>query len=176
MTRLFSILSIMVVMLCALASPSPGKQPAKEVLDSLNTAMETVIFSTQDPTNSDIEQWQNSYQFAVRGNRFIITYRLEVTYLKGEEIKDHYIETGTYSAALDLLSHTGISPFFKINNVVISCNNEAKCFTQDYSGEYHKKGKITNSARTKSLHKIGLILPEGLIEPTIDLLQELLQP
>jgi hypothetical protein len=112
----------------------------------------------------------------VRGNHFIITYRLDNTFLKGETISDQYIETGTYSARLDLLSHADISPSKQMTYITIACNEEAKCFTREYSGEYKQKGKSTAREDTKSLNRIGLILPEDLIEPTMDLLQKLFQP
>ena len=176
MNRVFYILSVMVMMHCAIASPSLGKQPAQEALSSLNNSLKKVAYSTQNPRNNYIEKWQNSYQFAVRDNHFIITYRLDNTFLKGETISDQYIETGTYSAPLTMLSRAGISPSPQMMHIAIACNEEAKCFTREYSGEYKQKGKITASQNTKFLNKIGLILPEDLIGPTIDLLQELLQP
>ena len=176
MNRVIYILSVMVMMHCSIASPSLGKQPAQEALSSLNSTLETVSYSTQNPRNNYIEKWNNSYQFAVRGNRFIITYRLDNTFLKGETISDQYIETGTYSAPLAMLINADISPSPQMIHLAISCNEEAKCFTQKYSGEYTQKNKSTKSDRTKSLNRIGLILPEDLIEPTMDLLQELFQP
>jgi len=176
MNRVIYILLAMFIVLCSTASPTRAKQPGQETLSSLNTILETVSYSTQNPRNSNIEKWNNSYQFAVRGNHFIITYRLDNTFLKGDKIQDHYIETGTYSAPLDLLFNAEISPSPQMINLAISCNQGAKCFTQKYSGEYTQKNKSTKSDRTKSLNKIGLILPEDLIEPTMDLLQEFFQP
>ena len=176
MNRVFYILSVMVMMHFSIASTSHGKQPAKDILSSLNSTLETVSYSTQDPRSSDIEKWNNSYQFAVRGNHFIITYRLDNTFLKGEKMMDQYIETGTYSAPLDLLSNASVSPSSQMTYITIACNDEAKCFTREYSGEYKQKGKSTAREDTKSLNRIGLILPEDLIEPTMNLLQELLQP
>ena len=176
MNRAFYILSFMVIMHCSIASPSHGKQPAQEILSSLNSTLETVSYSTQNPRNNYIEKWNNSYQLVVRGNHLIITYRLDNNFFKGETLSDQYIETGTYSAPLTMLSHTEIYPSKQMMQLVITCNEETECFTQEYTGEYEQKGKITASGNTKLLNKIGLILPEDLIEPTIDLLQELLQP
>lgn len=176
MNRISYILSILVMMHCSIASPTFGKQPAQEVVRSLNSTLQKVDYSLENPQNSDIEKWDNSYQFAVKDNQLIITYRLDNIFLKGEKIQDHYIETGIYSAPLAMLSHAGISPSPQMTHIVIACNEEAKCFTREYSGEYEKKGKITASGNTQLLNKIGLILPENLIGPMINLLQELFQP
>jgi hypothetical protein len=176
MNRTIYILLVMTMVLCSTALPTRAKQSAQEILSSLNSTLQTVAFSTQNPRNNHIENWNNSYQFEVRDNSFIITYRLENTFFKGEEMQDDYIETGTYSAPLDLLSHAEISPSSQMLDIAIICNDEAECFTQESSGQYDQKGKITASTDLKSLHRINLHLPEDLIEPTIGLLQELLYP
>lgn len=176
MNRAFYILSVMVMMHFSIASPCLGEQPAQEVLNSLNTTLETVGYSTENPNNNAIENWNNSYQFAVTDNHFIITYRLDNTFIKDEEMQDHYIETGTYSALLTTLSYAEISPSPHMMYIAIACNEEATCFTQEYSGEYEQKDKITASEGSKSLDRINLHLPEDLIEPTIYLLKELLYP
>lgn len=176
MNRVIYIILVMTMVLCSTALPTRAKQSEQEVLSSLNNTLQIVDYSTLNPRNSNIEKWNNSYQFAVSGNHFIITYRLNNTFLKGEKMQDRYIETGTYTAPLDLLSHAEIFPSPKMLHIAIACNEEAKCFTQEYSGEYEQKGKITASEDTKSLNRINLDLPEDLIEPTIDLLKELLYP
>ena len=176
MNRIFYILSVMVMMHCAVASPSLGKQSSQEILSSLNTTLETVSYSTQDPRSNFIDEWNNSYQFTVKGNQFIITYRTENTLFKGAERQSHDVEAGTYRASLDLLSNASVSPFSQTLGIAIICNDEAKCFTQESSGQYEHKGKITPSKYSKSSHRINLNLPEDLIGPTIDLLQDLLYP
>jgi hypothetical protein len=176
MKRKFFILSVLVMMHCALASPSLGKQSSQEILNSLNTTLAPLSFATQDPRSNFIDEWNNSYQFAVKGNQFIITYRLENTLFKGAEWKSHYIETGTYSASLDLLSNASVLPFSQTLGIAIICNEKEKCFTQESSGQYEHKGKISPNKFSKSSHRINLMLPEDLIGPTIDLLQDLLYP
>jgi len=176
MNRKFFILSVLVMMLCAVASPSLGKQSSQEILSSLNTTLETVSYSWQDPRNSYNENWNNSYQFAVSDNRFIITYRLDVIFFKGEEMLDKYFETGTYSAPLDLLTSAAVFPSSQTVEIAIVCNDKEKCFAQESSGQYEKKGKIALSEDSKRLNRINLHLPEDLMGPTIDLLQDLLYP
>ena len=176
MNRTIYILLVMTLLLCSTALPTRAKQSAQEILSSLNSTLQTVAFSTQNPRNNHIENWNNSYQFEVRENSFIITYQLDNTFLKGVEMQDQYIETGTYSAPLDLLSYAEISPSPQMTDIAIVCNEEAKCFTQESSGQYDQMGKITTSEDLKSLHRINLHLPEDLIEPTIGLLKELLYP
>jgi len=176
MNRTIYILLVMTMVLCSTALPTRAKQSAQEILSSLNSTLQTVAFSTQNPRNNHIENWNNSYQFEVRDNSFIITYRLENTFFKGEEMQDNYIETGTYSAPLDLLTSAAVFPSSQMLDLAIICNGEAECFTQESSGQYDQKGKITTSEDVKSLHRINLHLPEDLIEPTIGLLQELLYP
>ena len=161
---------------CAVASPSLGKQSSQEILNSLNTTLATLSFSTQDPRSNFIDEWNNSYQFALKGNQFIITYRTENTLFKGAERQSHDIETGTYRASLDLLSNASVLPFSQTLGIAIICNEKEKCFTQESSGQYEHKGKITPSKYSKSSHRINLMLPEDLIGPTIDLLQDLLYP
>lgn len=176
MSRVIYILLVMTMVVCSTALPTRAAQSEQEILSSLNTTLETVSYSTQNPRNNFIEQWNNSYQFAVTENHLVITYRLDNTFLKGETLQDHYIETGTYSAPLDLLSNASVSPFSQTLGIAIICNGEAKCFAQESSGEYDQKGKITTSQDTESLHRINLHLPENLIGPTIILLQYLLYP
>jgi hypothetical protein len=166
----------MFILLCVSALPAHAKQSQQEILSSLNTTLATVSYSTQDPRSNFIDEWNNSYQFAVKGNQFIITYRLENTFFKGAERQSHDIETGTYRASLDLLSNASVSPFSQTLGIAIICNDKEKCFTQESSGQYEHKGKITPSEYLKSLHRINLNLPEDLIGPTIDLLQDLLYP
>ena len=96
--------------------------------------------------------------------------------MKGMEMQDKYFETGTYSAPLDLLSNTSVSPFSQTLGIAIICNEKKKCFTQESSGQYERKGKIATNKYSKSSHRINLDLPEDLIGPTIDLLQDLLSP
>ncbi|MGB3647576.1 MAG: hypothetical protein WA992_03450, partial [Desulfobulbales bacterium] len=98
------------------------------------------------------------------------------TLFKGDEMQDHYIETGTYTAPLDLLTNAAVSPSPQMTFIAITCNEEVKCFTQESTGQYDQKGEITTSEDSKSMHRINLHLPEDLIEPTIDLLQGLLYP
>jgi len=174
MNRAICIFSVITGVLCSTALPTRAQQSQQDILNSLNSALQTVAYTTQDPRNSNSEQWNNSYQFAVSDNNLIITYSLDNTLLKGEEIQDHYIETGTYSAPLAMLSDAAISPSPQMSDIAIACNAEAKCFTREYSGQYEQKGKITASGDMQSLNRIGLILPEDLIYPTMDLLQELL--
>ena len=176
MKRKFFILSVLVMMHCAVASPSLGKQSSQEILSSLNTTLETVSYSWQNPRNSYNENWNNSYQFAVSDNRFIITYQEEFIFFKGEEMLDKYSETGTYSAPLDLLSNASVSPFAQTQGIAIICNEKKKCFNQESSGQYEKNGWIAPHNYSKSSHRINLDLPEDLIGPTIDLLQDLLYP
>jgi hypothetical protein len=176
MNRAIYILFIMTMLLCSTASPTRAQQSQQEILSSLNNTLQTVAFSFQNPRNSNIDEWNNSYQFAVQENHFIITYRLENTFFKGEEMQDHYIETGTYSAPLDLLSPASVSPSPQMTHIAIACNEEAKCFTQESTGQYDQKGEITTSEDSKSLSRINLHLPEDLIGPTIDLLKGLFLP
>ena len=176
MNRVSCILLVMTMVLCSTALPTRAEQSKQEVLNSLNSTLQTVVYSTLNPRNNFVDQWQNTYQFAVQNNSLIITYREDNTFLKGETMQDHYIETGTYSAPLDLLSHADISPSSQMLYIAIICNEEAKCFTQESSGEYEQKGKITASEDSKSLNRINLNLPEDLIGPTMDLLKELLYP
>ena len=176
MNRKFFILSVLVMMHCAVASPSLGKQSSQGILNSLNTTLATLSFSTQDPRSNFIDEWNNSYQFAVKGNHLIITYRLENTLFKGMERWSHHSETGTYRASLDLLSNASVSPYAQTLGIAIICNDKEKCFTLEYSVQYEHNGKITSSERSKSSHRINLELPEDLIGPTIDLLQDLLSP
>ena len=84
MNRRIYILLAMIIVLCGTALPIHAQQSAQEILSSLNSTLETVIYSTQNPRNNHIENWNNSYQFAVSDNLFIITYRLDNTFLKGE--------------------------------------------------------------------------------------------
>jgi hypothetical protein len=176
MNRAIYILIVIAIVLCSTALPAGAQQSEQEILNSLNNTLQTVAYSTQNPRNNYIEQWNNSYQFAVTENHLVITYRLENTFFKGEEIQDHYIETGTYSAPLAMLSQAGISSSPQTTQIAIACNEEAACFIREYSGEYEQKGKITTSEDTKFLRSVGLLLPEDLIGSTIDLLQELLYP
>jgi hypothetical protein len=176
MSRRIYILLAMFIVLCGTALPAHAQQSAQEILSSLNTTLESVSYSTQNPRNSSIENWNNSYQFAVIDNRFIITYRLDVTFFKGEEMQDKYFETGTYSAPLDLLTSAAVFPSSQMVDIAIVCSGEAKCFTQEFSGQYEQKGKIALSEDSKLLNRINLHLPEDLIGPTIDLLQNLLYP
>ena len=176
MKRKFFILSVLVMMHCTVASPSLGKQSSQEILNSLNTTLATLSFATQDPRSNFIDEWNNSYQFAVKGNQFIITYRTENTLFKGAERQSHDVEAGTYRASLDMLSNASVSPFSQTLGIAIICNEKEKCFTQDSSGQYEHKGKISPNKFSKSSHRINLMLPEDLIGPTIDLLQDLLYP
>ena len=176
MNRVIYIVLAMFIVLCGTALPAHAKQSQQEILSSLNTTLETVSFSTQDSRSNFIDEWNNSFQFAVEGNQFIITYRLENTLFKGMERRSHLSETGTYRASLDLLSSASISPFAQTLGITIICNDKEKCFTMEYSVQYEQNGKITSSERSKSSHRINLELPEDLIGPTIDLLQELLSP
>ena len=164
------------IVLYGAAFPAYARQSQQEVLGSLNSSLQAAAFSTQNPGSSFVEQWNNSYQFALTENHLTIAYRLENTLSKGGVMQDHYIETGSYGASLAMLSRAGISPAPQMSQIVIACNEESECFTREYSGEYEQKGKITGHSGTKSLKRIGLILPENLIGPTMDLLQELLQP
>jgi len=173
MNRTICIVTVITLALCSTAFPARAQQSQQEILSSLNNTLGTVVFSTQNPRNNFNENWNNSYQFAVTENNFIITYSLDNTFLKGEEVQDHYIETGTYTAPLAMLSQAGISPSPQMN-IAIACNDEVGCFTQEYSGQYEQNGKITPSGETKSVNRIGIILPEDLIGPTINLLKELL--
>jgi len=166
----------MFIVLCGTALPARAKQSQLGILNSLNTTLATLSFATQDPGSNFIEEWNNSYQFAVKGNQFIITYRLENTFFKGAERQSHDIETGTYRASLDLLSNASVSPFSQTLGIAIICNEKEKCFTQESSGQYEHKGKITPNKYSKSSHRINLNLPEDLIGPTIVLLQDLLYP
>ena len=175
MSRRIYILLAMFIVLCGTALPAHAQQSAQEILSSLNSTLETVSYSTQNPRNNFIEQWNNAYQFAVADNHLIITYRLDNNLFRGEELRDHYTETGTYSAPLAMLSQAGISSS-QMTQIAIACNGEAECFTREYSGEYEQNGKITTSGETKSLSSVGLLLPDDLIGPTIDLLQGLLYP
>jgi hypothetical protein len=166
----------MFIVLCGSALPAHAKQSQQEILSYLNTTLETVSYSTQDPRSNLIDEWNNSYHFAVKGNHLIITYRLENTLFKGAERRSHHSETGTYRASLDLLSNASVSPFSQTLGIAIICNDKEKCFTLEFSVQYEQKGKITPSEHSKSSHRINLELPENLIGPTIDLLQDLLYP
>ena len=176
MNRVIYIVLVMAMGICWTALPTRAKQSQQEILDTLNNTLQTLSFSTQDPRSNFIDEWNNSYQFAVKGNHLIITYRLENTFFKGAERQSHDIETGTYRASLDLLSNASVSPFSQTLGIAIICNEKEKCFTQESSGQYEQKGKITPSKYSKSSHRINLNLPEDLIGPTIDLLQDLLYP
>lgn len=176
MSRRIYIVLAMFIVLCGTALPAHAKQSTKEILDTLNNTLQTLSFSTQDPRSNFIDEWNNSYQFAVKGNHLIITYRLENTIFKGMERRSHQSETGTYRASLDLLSNASVSPYAQTLGIAIICNEKKKCFTQESSGQYEQKGKITPSKYLKSSHRINLWLPEDLIGPTIDLLQDLLYP
>ena len=147
MNRVIYIVLVMAMGICWTALPTHAKQSEQEILSSLNTTLETVSYTTQNPRNSYTENWNNSFQFTVQDNHFIITYRLDNTFLKGETLQDHYIETGTYSAPLELLSNASVSPSPQMTFIAITCNEEVKCFTQESSGEYDQKGKITTSDR-----------------------------
>ena len=176
MSRRIYIVLAMFIVLCGTALPARAKQSTQEILDTLNTTLATLSYSTQDPRSNFSEKWNNSYQFAVEGNHLIITYRLDNTLFKGAEWQDRHFETGTYRASLDLLSNASVSPFSQTLGIAIICNDKEKCFTQESSGQYEHKGKITPSKYSKSSHRINLNLPEDLIGPTIDLLQDLLYP
>ena len=176
MSRRIYILLAMFIVLCGTALPGHAKQSQQEILDTLNNTLQTLIFSTQDPRSNFSEEWNNSYQFAVKGNHLIITYRVENTFFKGAERQSHDIETGTYRASLDLLSNASVSPFSQTLGIAIICNEKKKCFTQEASGQVEEHGKIGPTTYSKSYHRINLWLPEDLIGPTIELLQELLSP
>ena len=176
MSRVIYIVLVMAMGICWTALPTHAKQSQQEILDTLNNTLQTLSFSTHNPRSNFIDEWNNSYQFAVKGNQFIITYRVENTLFKGMERRSHDIETGTYRASLDLLSNASVSPFSQTLGIAIICNEKKKCFTQESSGQYEQKGKITPSKYLKSSHRINLWLPEDLIGPTIDLLQDLLYP
>jgi len=166
----------MFIVLCGSALPAHGQQSQQEILDTLNNNLQTLSFSRQDPSSSRNENLNNSYQFAVSDNRLIITYQEEFIFFKGEEMLDKYSETGTYSAPLDLLSNASVSPFAQTQGIAIICNDKEKCFTQESSGQYEKNGWIAHHNYSKSPYRINLDLPEDLIGPTIDLLQDLLYP
>ena len=176
MSRRIYIVLAMFIVLCGTALPAHAKQSQQVILNSLNTTLATLSFSTQDPRSNFIDEWNNSYQFAVKGNHLIITYRLENTIFKGMERRSHQSETGTYRASLDLLSNASVSPYAQTLGIAIICNEKKKCFTRESSGQYEQKVKITPSKYSKSSHRINLNLPEDLIGPTIDLLQDLLYP
>ena len=176
MSRRIYIVLAMFIVLCGTALPAHAKQSQQEILDTLNTTLQTLSFSTQNPRNNFIDVWNNSYQFAVEGNHLIITYRYDNTMFKGAEWWSRHFETGTYRASLDLLSSASVSPFAQTLGIAIICNDKEKCFTLEYSVQYEQNGKITPSERSKSSHRINLDLPEDLIGPTIDLLQDLLSP
>ena len=93
MSRRIYILLVMCIVLCGTALPAHAKQSQQEILDTLNDTLQTLSFSTQDPRSNFIDAWNNSYQFAVKGNHLIITYRLENTFFKGAERQSHDIET-----------------------------------------------------------------------------------
>ena len=112
----------------------------------------------------------------MKGNQFIITYRVENTFFKGAERQSHDIETGTYRASLDLLSSASVSPFAQTHGIAIICNEKKRCFTQEASGQVEQHGRIAPKTWSKSFYNVNLDLPEDLIGPTIDLLQELLSP
>jgi hypothetical protein len=166
----------MFIVLFGTALPARAQQSTQKILSSLNSTLATLSYSTQDPRSNFIDEWNNSYQFAVKGNHLIITYRVENTLFKGAERKGHDIETGTYRASLDLLSNASVFPFSQTLGIAIICNDKEECFTRESSGQYEQKGKITPSTYSKSSHRINLNLPEDLIGPTIDLLQDLLYP
>jgi len=176
MSRRIYIVLAMFIVLCGTALPAHAQQSQRKILGTLNNTLQTLSFSTQDPSSSLNENLNNSYQFAVSDNRFIITYQEEFIFFKGEEMLDKYFETGTYSAPLDLLSNASVSPFAQTQGIAIICNDKEKCFTQESSGQYEKNGKINPSNYSKSSHRINLNLPEDLIGPTIVLLQDLLYP
>jgi len=175
MSRRIYIVLAMFIVLCGRAFPAHAQQSQQEILDTLNNTLQTLSFSRQNPSSRN-ENLNNSYQFAVSDNRFIITYRLENTLFKGAEMQDKYFETGTYSAPLDLLSNASVSPFAQTQGIAIICNEKKKCFNQESSGQYEKNGWIAPHNYSKSSHRINLDLPEDLIGPTIDLLQDLLYP
>ena len=175
MSRRIYIVLAMFIVLCGRALPAHAQQSQQEILDTLNNTLQTLSFSRQNPSSRN-ENLNNSYQFAVSDNHLIITYRLENTFFKGAERQSHDIETGTYRAPLDLLTSASVSPFSQTLGIAIICNEKEKCFTQESSGQYEHKGKITPSKYSKSSHRINLNLPEDLIGPTIDLLQDLLYP
>ena len=176
MSRRIYIVLAMFIVLCGTALPGHAKQSQQEILDTLNNTLQTLSYSTQDPRSNFIDEWNNSYQFAVEGNHLIITYRLENTLFKGMERWSHHSETGTYRASLDLLSNASVSPFAQTLGIAIICNDKEKCFTQESSGQYEKNGWIALHNYSKSSHRINLDLPEDLIGPTIVLLQDLLYP
>ena len=176
MSRRIYIVLAMFIVLCGTALPAHAQQSTQEILSSLNTTLQTLSYSTQNPRNSRNENLNNSYQFAVSDNRFIITYQEEFIFFKGEEMLDKYFETGTYSAPLDLLSNASVSPLAQTQGVAIICNDKEKCFTQESSGQYEKKGWFALHNYSNSWPRVNLWLPEDLIGPTIDLLQDLLYP
>ena len=176
MSRRIYIVLAMFIVLCGTALPAHAKQSQQEILDTLNTTLQTLSYSTQDPRSNFIDEWNNSYQFAVKGNHLIITYRLESTLFKGMERWSHHSETGTYRASLDLLSSASVFPFAQTHGIAIICNEKKRCFTQEASAQIEQFGKIAPKTYSKSFYRVNLDLPEDLIEPTIDLLQELLSP
>jgi len=176
MSRRIYIVLAMFIVLCGTALPAHAQQSQQEILDTLNNTLQTLSFSTQNPRNNFIDVWNNSYQFAVEGNHLIITYRLDNTLFKGAEWRSRHFETGTYSASLDLLSSASVSPFAQTHGIAIICNEKKRCFTQEASGQIEQHGKIAPTTYSKSFYRVNLDLPEDLIGPTIDLLQELLSP
>ena len=112
MSRVIYIVLAMFIVLCGRAFPAHAQQSQQEILSSLNTTLETVSYSTQNPRSNFIDEWNNSYQFALKGTQFIITYRTENTFFKGAERQSHDIETGTYRASLDLLSNASVFTIF----------------------------------------------------------------
>jgi hypothetical protein len=112
MSRRIYIVLAMFIVLCGTALPAHAQQSQQEIFDTLNNTLQTLSYSTQDPRSNFIDEWNNSYQFAVKGNHLIITYRLENTFFKGAERQSHDIETGTYRASLDLLSNASVFTIF----------------------------------------------------------------
>jgi len=176
MSRRIYIVLAMFIVLCGTALPAHAKQSQQEILDTLNNTLQTLSYSTQDPRSNFIDEWNNSYQFAVEGNHLIITYRYDNTMFKGAEWWSRHFETGTYRASLDLLSSASVSPFAQTHGIAIICNEKKRCFTQEASGQVEQHGKIAPTTYSKSFYRVNLDLPEDLIGPTIDLLQDLLYP
>lgn len=176
MSRRIYIVLAMFIVLCGTALPAHAKQSQQEILDTLNTTLQTLIYSTQDPRSNHNDKWNNSYQFAVEGNHLIITYRYDNTMFRGAERWSRHFETGTYRASLDLLSSASVSPFAQTHGIAIICNEKKRCFTQEASGQVEQHGRIAPKTWSKSFYNVNLDLPEDLIGQTIELLQELLSP